>query len=143
MWFFILNETLLPRVTTSFVMDDEEPLPLLEKLNNIHHLNQFSDDEENSSRLLPSHYGYVIIGVSWVIFVSTINSLFRIWSYVICPLAHSENTKTIYEKLYSFFEISDSYVLKLWSIYIVIWWWSVVSWIGLKLFRHSKGIQED
>lgn len=124
-------------------MDDEEPLPLLEKLNNIHHLNQFNDDEGISNRLLPSHYGYAIIGVSWVIFVSTINSLFRVWSYAINPLSRSEDTKAIHEKLYLFFEISDSYVLKFWSIYIVIWWWSIISWIGLKLFRHSKGIQDD
>ena len=47
----------------------------------------------------------------------------------------------LYDKLTIFFETIDSYIIKLWCIYVVCWWWAIVSWSGLKLFRHSKGIQ--
>ena len=101
-----------------------KPLPLIEY--------QFTPkDTLNYSRL--SKYGYLILMTTWFLFIITINSIFEIWRYVIYPLP-----SPLRQSITIIIETFDSYIFKLWCIYIVCWWWAVISWCGLEMFRNSK-----
>ncbi|KAK6199614.1 uncharacterized protein RJT21DRAFT_48252 [Scheffersomyces amazonensis] len=118
-------------------MEFSEPLPLIRIRDTIEDPQE--SDQENYDSIL--WYGYLILLCSWVLFVMSINSIFELWKFIIHPLSVSERTIPIYKSLQVTFECTDRYILKLWCIYIIVWWWSIISWTGLKLFRHSKGIQ--
>lgn len=113
-------------------MNQDGPLPLI----------QPTDTEDDSSgSFILYRYGYAIISLSWAIFIVTANSVFQFWKFVIEPLSWTESTRNSYDYLYSVFVVIDEYVLSLWGVYVVAWWWTVSSWIGLKLFKQSKGTQ--
>jgi len=120
-------------------MEFKEPLPLIERREFIH-TSVESDVSENGREISLATYGYLIIFASWSIFLISMNTLFKIWSFIIYPLSLDPLTINTYHKLTKFFENMDYYVLSCWCIYVVFWWWSCASWVGLKLFRHSKGI---
>lgn len=80
--------------------------------------------------------GYCILVFTWMLFVVTVGSMFQLWKFVILPFYPLE----LYYKMYSILSVIDGYIMTIWSVYIVIWLWAVVSWIGLKLFRQSKGL---
>lgn len=101
-----------------------KPLPLIEY--------QFTPkDTLDYSRL--SKYGHLILFVTWFLFIISVNSIFELWRYVILPLS-----SLLRDNLTIYFETLDSYVFKLWCIYIVCWWWALISWCGLEMFRNSK-----
>ena len=76
-------------------------------------------------------YGYLLLFALWAIFIITINSIFQLWRYIIDP--HQSPVLT------SWMNTFDEYVFRSWSFYVVIWWWAIIAWCGIKLFRHSKG----
>lgn len=121
-------------------MDFREPLPLIEKSEFAHKPDSLEEDYESNEGISLATYGYLILLASWIIFLVSFNTLFKIWSFIIHPLSLDPVTKSRYVELKNFFECLDYYVLSCWCIYVVIWWWSCASWVGLKLFRHSKGI---
>jgi len=82
-------------------------------------------------------YGYAILISTWLLFVITITSFFQLWKFIISPMAGTP----FHTQLTTIFTTVDGLVVKLWCIYVVCWWWAFISWTGLKLFRHSKGIQ--
>ncbi|KAI5967982.1 hypothetical protein CANMA_002750 [Candida margitis] len=82
-------------------------------------------------------YGYAILVSTWLLFIITINSFFQLWQFIISPMAGT----SLHEQLTHIFQIIDDLVIKLWCIYVAFWWWAFISWTGLKLFSHSKGIQ--
>ncbi|CAX43524.1 conserved hypothetical protein [Candida dubliniensis CD36] len=111
-----------------------QPLPLIESPDSI------ELDPINHENL--AIYGYLILISTWILFIISVNSIFEIWRFIIQPLQLSSSSSIVlHDKLTSFFETIDSYIIKLWCIYVVCWWWAIVSWSGIKLFRHSKGIQ--
>lgn len=121
-------------------MNPNEPLPLIERSEII----IFSDSpeiaaDEKCNSL--AFYGYLIIIATWLMFIVSVNSLFRVWSYVIYPLSLDKDSIELHSSLTDLFNGIDYYVFSCWSIYVVAWWWALISWCGLKLFRHSKGIQ--
>ncbi|CUM45912.1 unnamed protein product [Debaryomyces fabryi] len=120
-------------------MEFKEPLPLIERHEFIH-TSDSVDVSESGRGISLATYGYLIIFASWTIFLISMNTLFKIWSFVIYPLSLEPLTIPKHHKLTKFFENMDYYVLSCWCIYVVFWWWSCASWVGLKLFRHSKGI---
>lgn len=83
--------------------------------------------------------GYLVLAVTWFLFIVTANSILGSWLYVIAPLRSSN--PQLHARLAAFFNALDSNITSLWCVYIVCWWWALISWIGLKLFRQSKGIQ--
>lgn len=124
-------------------MEIDEPLPLIERPGHFY-MGEYSADLESvevQNRL--KFYGYVLIISTWIIFFISVNSLFKLWTYVIHPLSLNAETLQLYGKLRTVFETLDTYVISCWCIYVVVWWWSFASWCGMKLFRHSKGIQND
>lgn len=108
-----------------------DPLPLI-----------VSPDEVYTKQAedIPMWYGYALIVLTWLLFLVTINSVFECWRYIIEPLKWSESTAKYFTTLESVFSTLDSAVLSLWCVYVVAWWWANASWLGLKLFRQSKGI---
>lgn len=118
-------------------MDTFEPLPLIRK----------EEDNENSEDYLnykdQRRLGLSIIIGSFLVFIISVNSLFKTWKFIISPLKEEFGDEALYNRLFRSFEVIDDYVLKIWSIYIMMWFWAGFSWLGLKLFRHSKGVQMD
>lgn len=86
-------------------------------------------------------YGYAILWFTWIVFVVMVNTVFSVWKVVIGPL--KESSPAVYMVLKKLFEVIDEYVMALYGIYVMLWWWALLSWSGLKLFRHSKGIQTN
>ncbi|KAG2732484.1 hypothetical protein G9P44_004901 [Scheffersomyces stipitis] len=134
-------------------MDFDEPLPLIRPPKQIPSVeaaaassvapdreseSESSEEASADNSAIYYAYGYGIIAVSWMIFLVSANSFFRIWQFVIEPL-RSCGYESLYFQLATVFSTADNYVLSMWSIYVVVWWWAIVSWCGLKLFRHSKG----
>lgn len=115
-------------------MADVEPLPLIEP-----------SEDDTSSWLQGdtvyelARYGRMLLWATWLLFVVTINSIFELWRWAIAPLAKRDSK--LHAQITLFFEKWDYVVISLWCIYVVAWWWALFSWIGMKLFRQSKGIQ--
>lgn len=97
------------------------------------------NEQEDSNEFYPNlkFYGYAILVSTWLLFIITINSFFQLWQFIISPITGTP----LYDQLTSIFYTIDGLVVKSWCIYVVCWWWAFISWTGLKLFRHSKGIQ--
>lgn len=104
----------------------DEPLPLIPW-----------DDDLDETDDIPylAVYGYGILAATFVLFLVTFSSIFEVGLYVIAPLKGHE----IYDQLHNIIKVTDSYVMRLWGIYVVAWWWAIISWCGLKMFKHSKG----
>lgn len=120
-------------------MDHDEPLPLIVKAETILFETQ---EPQRTSHVSLATYGYMLIAATWLLFVVTVVSFFRLWVYVIEPLRHIPQHSDLYQTLSVIFETSDQYIMRMWGIYVIAWWWAMVSWNALKLFRHAKGIYE-
>lgn len=84
---------------------------------------------------IPAWYGYALLTATYIIFIVLVNSMLKCWKFVIAGLEpHLRN------RLTAIFEKVDEYVVALWCVYIVLWWWALLLWIGYKLFRQSKGL---
>lgn len=116
-------------------MSKDEPLPLIVADDEI-----YEDDEAGLFVSLRT-IGIIVFVSTWAIFLISVNSFFEIWSFIIAPLMYYSETKDLYMYLKNGFLIVDYYVVSLWCLYVVFWWWALLSWIGLKLFRQSKGLQ--
>ncbi|VEU23819.1 DEKNAAC105063 [Brettanomyces naardenensis] len=94
--------------------------------------------------------GYLILFATWLTFVAGLGSVFGLWTWcfnkldgsflkafnipllspVINYLVDAFSEKMVIDDYYSF-----SFFLN----FVIIWIWCLISWIGMKLFRHSKG----
>lgn len=117
----------------------QEPLPLIPWDDQYDDID--TDESNDESMFSLRFYGYALLFASWLLFLVSVNTMFEIWQYVIYPLSLDSRTSWLYNDLKLYFTVFDKYIMRFWSIYIVIWWWSIISWCGIKLFRHSKGIQ--
>lgn len=118
-----------------------EPIPLIIISEEYSHEQNIRTDQEYSARLHSAFYGYLVLTFTWILFLITINSIFQCWRWIIEPLRMTQDTVSLYDWLYRKCEFVDDLVVSLWCIYVAVWWWALLSWIGLKLFRQSKGIQ--
>ncbi|ODV82227.1 uncharacterized protein CANTADRAFT_44240 [Suhomyces tanzawaensis NRRL Y-17324] len=129
-------------------MHINEPLPLIERPRLFEDPLDDGEDKRPQTIFNSPHmefYGYAIIAYTWMLFMVTCNTLFETWRYLLAPMARSTlpGIREKYLLLEKIFTTLDRYVLSLWCVYVVAWWWSFISWWGIKLFRHSKGSQED
>lgn len=120
---------------------DLEPIPLIIPSDEYSHSHSYGDAKDYSTESNLAIYGYVVLAMTWILFLVTVNSIFRCWHWIIEPLRISNETVGLYIWLHNMFESLDNLVVSLWCIYVAIWWWALLSWIGLKLFRQSKGTQ--
>ncbi|CAH2354351.1 hypothetical protein CLIB1423_16S00672 [[Candida] railenensis] len=119
-------------------MDFSDPLPLIERPDTIP---TYEIEPESQYRWSLKTYGYLLIATTWILFIVSINSFFRIWSFIIYPWSLNPSTQELHAYLTVVFEQIDNLIVSGWCIYVMLWWWSLVSWCSLKLFRHSKGLQ--
>lgn len=120
---------------------DLEPIPLIITSDEYGHDLSYGNNKECHPLSNLALYGYLILAVTWILFLVTINSIFKCWRWIIEPLALSEDTMGLYQWLVGFCESLDSLVVSMWCVYVAVWWWALLLWIGLKLFRQSKGTQ--
>ena len=114
---------------------DYEPLPLIKRPIVI------PGDDTNELRWSLEVYGYLLIVLTWLLAVISLNLFFHIWRFVVAPLEKYDSTVELHGKATKVLEQFDLFILKGWAIYVLLWWWSLVSWCSLSLFRHSKGLQ--
>jgi hypothetical protein len=92
-------------------------------------------------------YGYLIIFLTWFLFIISIGTLFNLWQWCfkVDPtyfkyLNSISWIKVILEDIEDQNKVVDNYYICIFFLNFVIFWiWAVVSWISMKLFRHSKG----
>ncbi|KAJ9604188.1 hypothetical protein H2200_011022 [Cladophialophora chaetospira] len=86
-------------------------------------------------------WGYVILIVTWVVFVTGMGSCFGVWSWA----------WDVGETPYAPPELEDDPTLPIVGYYpallvltcIMAWVWVVVAWVGMKYFRHADFRGED
>ncbi|MCH0628934.1 hypothetical protein JNB11_03015 [Kocuria palustris] len=76
-------------------------------------------------------YGYVFIAVLWLGGLIALNTLLGLWKLVVPQSS----------PFYQWWVWFDWMVLGLFGSYVVVWWWSVISWCGNELFKHLQGLK--
>ncbi|KAK9321711.1 hypothetical protein V1517DRAFT_325688 [Lipomyces orientalis] len=90
--------------------------------------------------------GWVVLFSTWIIFVLGVGSMFGVWKWVWAPALEdiSHKSLSVLESVGSIdeesdFPIEEYYPSMIMLLCVVAWIWCVVSWVGMKLFRHAKG----
>lgn len=86
-------------------------------------------------------WGWVVLGVTWVVFVVGMGSCFEVWSWA----------WDVGETPYAPPELEDDPTLPIVGYYpaliiltaVMAWVWVVVAWVGMKYFKHAKISGED
>ncbi|ODV86525.1 hypothetical protein CANARDRAFT_182811, partial [[Candida] arabinofermentans NRRL YB-2248] len=84
--------------------------------------------------------GYSIISVTISMLIISFGCIFNLWGYIL----GSNNGNKLFSKSLVLdgdgVEIIDNYYIYAFFLsFVIIWIWCVLSWISMKLFRHSKG----
>ncbi|KAK9377822.1 uncharacterized protein V1513DRAFT_467841 [Lipomyces chichibuensis] len=91
--------------------------------------------------------GWIVLFSTWIIFVLGVGSMFGVWKWVWAPAldeGSSNRSLGVLESVgiideVSDFPIEEYYPSMIMLLCVVAWIWCVVSWVGMKLFRHAKG----
>ena len=83
-----------------------------------------------------AQWGYVILFVTWLVFVVGMGSCFGVWSWA----------WDVGETPYAPPELEDDPTLPIVGYYpaliilsaVMAWVWVVVAWVGMKYFRHAR-----
>lgn len=86
-------------------------------------------------------YGYVILGATWVVFVTGIGSCAGLWGWA----------WDVGETPYAPPELEDDPTLPISGYYpalivltgIMAWVWVLAAWVGVKEFKHARGMGEE
>lgn len=98
-----------------------------------------SDEEWDYSET--AYWGYVILIITWLVFVVGMGSCFDVWSWA----------WDVGETPYAPPELNDDPTLPIVGYYpalmvltcVMAWVWVVVAWVGMKYFRHAEGRGDD
>jgi Phosphatidylinositol N-acetylglucosaminyltransferase subunit Y len=88
-----------------------------------------------------AYWGYVILIITWLVFVVGMGSCFDVWSWA----------WDVGETPYAPPELNDDPTLPIVGYYpalmvltsVMAWVWVVVAWVGMKYFRHAEGRGDD
>lgn len=88
-----------------------------------------------------AYWGYVILIITWLVFVVGLGSCFDVWSWA----------WDVGETPYAPPELNDDPTLPIVGYYpalmvltsVMAWVWVVVAWVGMKYFRHAEGRGDD
>jgi len=88
-----------------------------------------------------AYWGYVILIITWLVFVIGMGSCFDVWSWA----------WDVGETPYAPLELNDDPTLPIVGYYpalmvltsVMAWVWVVVAWVGMKYFRHAEGRGDD
>lgn len=87
-------------------------------------------------------YGIIIILGVMIYFIGGIGSLFNIW----VPMYYKLKSNIFNLPVVPSIQANDDWPVENYYAYVIIlcpvifWIWCIVSWVGMKLFRHAKGI---
>lgn len=95
-----------------------------------------SDAEDEWDYSETEWWGWIILAVTWLVFVVVMGSCFGVWSWA----------WDVGETPYAPPELEDDETLPITGYYpalivctaIMSWVWVVVAWVGMKYFRHAK-----
>jgi hypothetical protein len=98
-------------------------------------------EEEGWDYAETAFWGYVILIVTWIVFVVGMGSCFGVWSWA----------WDVGETPYAPPELEDDPTLPIVGYYpallvltcIMAWVWVVVAWVGMKYFRHADFRGDD
>jgi hypothetical protein len=98
-------------------------------------------DDEGWDYSETAFWGYVILIVTWIVFVVGMGSCFGVWSWA----------WDVGETPYAPPELEDDPTLPIVGYYpallvltcIMAWVWVVVAWVGMKYFRHADFRGDD
>ncbi|GMG40188.1 unnamed protein product [Ambrosiozyma monospora] len=93
-------------------------------------------------------YGILVLVCTWTVFVVGMGSVFNLWGWCFSDEVLDRfdgGFITHVRQLFKVFEsqnetVDNYYVYCFFLSFAIIWIWCVVSWLSMKLFRHSKGI---
>lgn len=104
------------------------------------------DDDYTDYRLL----GILLSAGTVVFFIASMASIFNLWGGVMLLLGFDSDTitqpqpfvfgRSYKSSIYSDFPVDNYYVYVILLCPAIFWIWCIVSWVGMKLFRHAKGI---
>ncbi|KAK9362819.1 hypothetical protein V1504DRAFT_447570 [Lipomyces starkeyi] len=110
-----------------------------------------SDDSDEERKDTDYSYtvqcGWIVLLSTWIIFVLGVGSMFGVWKWVWAPALEEGSRNRSLGVLESVgiidevsdFPIEEYYPSMTMLLCVVAWIWCVVSWVGMKLFRHAKG----
>lgn len=82
-------------------------------------------------------YGWVILIGTWVIVILGISSMLGTWDSFFLGVTPPVDSSS-YEKETGF-PIAGYYPCLIFMTFIASWVWCIISWMGIKFFRHTKG----
>lgn len=102
------------------------------------------DQENGPDRDTLRLYAYIILFGCWVTFAFGLGSIFGLWQWCFEVVPHPSNVdspvlKYLVEAFSEDTVIDHYYSYVFFLNFVIVWLWVFVSWIGMKLFRHSKG----
>lgn len=109
-------------------------------------LGSLNSSPMNSSGLMPAEWdydeterwGWIILSITWFVFVMGMGSVTGIWSWV-----WDVGPNAVYPAWLGAWDdptlpIEGYYPSLILLTFVMVWVWVVVSWMGMKYFRHAK-----
>ncbi|KAK9463181.1 uncharacterized protein V1516DRAFT_663213 [Lipomyces oligophaga] len=87
-------------------------------------------------------YGWIVLASTWAVFIIGIGSVFGVWNWVWAPMVQlltGRSRLMIAIDDETEFPVDEYYPAIVVLACVVAWIWCIVSWVGMKLFRHAKG----
>lgn len=124
------------------------PQPRLARHRNTHSVHYQPNFSYNETFFSLKVWGYLILIGTWSVSLISIGCMFNFWSWFFALPGLSAIAKFFFIPQFIFAKFNfpyDNNVVDHYYVYIfflnfvVMWIWCVISWISMKLFRHSKG----
>lgn len=80
----------------------------------------------------------MILASTWTIVIFGVGSMFGVWKTLLGYDSSAVRYSLSYEKQTGY-PISEYYVCLIFMTFFVAWVWCLVSWMGMKFYRHTKG----
>jgi hypothetical protein len=109
------------------------------------------DADDNEDQIMDIQhlkvYGYLIIISAWLMFIVSVGTILNLWDW--CFKVRPDYLRQfeeiswmalVLQQVYEQNKVVENYYLLCFVLnFVILWIWAVVSWISMKLFRHSKG----
>uniref|UniRef100_A0A060T9D0 ARAD1C37158p n=1 Tax=Blastobotrys adeninivorans TaxID=409370 RepID=A0A060T9D0_BLAAD len=97
---------------------------------------QLEQPEFSSSKLLAM--GYLVTLASWTLLIIGVGFMYGLWSRVTGTYEPHTTNNHLFEDITGY-PIRNYHVCLLILTGVVLWVWCIISWMGMKFFRHAKG----
>ncbi|KAL7276673.1 hypothetical protein RUND412_000333 [Rhizina undulata] len=94
--------------------------------------------EELDSAADTAYWGWVVFGVTWIVFVVGMGSVLGVWEWAWDVGESPFPDSTVYNDDEGAFPIPGYYPALMILTCIMAWVWVVAAWVGMKYFKHAK-----